>query len=105
MHSFRVMLRRRQILDLEALTGGDFGVAPGCLRTELRHRPGPRRDDLPADLDELVIPGLQHVLATLAGGDSFVQAVALLQHPAEIRQGPGVYRLDLDESLVHKPSA
>src|SRR5258708_1033695 len=66
-------------------------------------RPG--SGDLLADLDQLLIPCLEHLLATGAGRDLLKQAVALLEDPAQTGERPGVARLDLDQHLVEEAPA
>ena len=89
-------------MDLEALPGCDLAVTSGGLRFERRRRFGARPNDLAADTHELLVPGVQHVLAALACRDPLEQAVALLEHPAQPGQRSGVPRLDLDQHLVEE---
>ena len=80
-------------------------MTTGGFRSELPHGCRARTNDLGAHMDQLLIPGVEHVLAALAGGDPFEQPVALLQHPAQAGERSRVTRLDLDEHLVQEAPA
>src|ERR1700681_4315709 len=80
MHSLRQVLRRPQILDLQPLPKSNFRMAARGLGLQFGDGLCARRGDLAADADELLIPGLQHVTATLTCGHSFEVAVPLLEY-------------------------
>src|SRR5207245_8935682 len=65
---------------------------------------GARLDDLAPDLDQLVVPRVEHVLTTLARRYALQEVVALLEHAPEARDGPRIARLDLDQHLVEEPA-
>src|SRR3989454_5890236 len=73
-------------------------------RFELADGFGARLDDLAPDLDQLVVPRVEHVLTTLARRYALQEVVALLEHAPEARDGPRIARLDLDQHLVEEPA-
>src|SRR5438128_3448217 len=102
MHSFRQVFRRPFVSDLEPFSRCEFGVAAGRFRRELEDSSGPCGRDLASSPDELLVPRFEHVVTALARSHALEQAVALLQHTPQAREGAGVARLDLDEHLVEK---
>src|SRR2546426_7213035 len=73
-------------------------------RFELADGFGARLDDLAPDLDQLVVPRVEHVLTTLARRYALQEVVALLEHAPEARDGSRIARLDLDQHLVEEPA-
>src|SRR5207245_844154 len=53
---------------------------------------------------QLVVPGVEHVLTTLARRYALQEVVALLEHAPEARDGSRIARLDLDQHLVEEPA-
>src|SRR2546427_4099929 len=73
-------------------------------RFELADGFGARLDDLAPDLDQLVVPRVEHVLTTLARRYALQEVVALLEHAPEAGDGSRIARLDLDQHLVEEPA-
>src|SRR3989449_4730392 len=71
-------------------------------RFELADGFGARLDDLAPDLDQLVVPRVEHVLTTLARRYALQEVVALLEHAPEAADGWPIARLDLDQHLVEE---
>ena len=83
LHSYREVVGRTGIGDVEDLTVRDLGVAPGGFRAELVNGGGARFCNQCPVFDQLEVPGFQEVGAVLAGGDPFQEGVALLEHTAQ----------------------
>src|SRR5207245_10459866 len=73
-------------------------------RFELADGFGARLDDLAPDLDQLVVPRVEHVLTTLARRYALQEVVALLENAPEARDGSRIARLDLAQRLVEEPA-
>ena len=104
-HSFGQVFRRPLVTDFEPLARRDLSVAASCFGLQLAHRPGAGGHDLASDLDQLLVPGVEHVVAAFARSDPLEQAVALLQHAAQPGQRAGVTGLHLDQHLVEEAAA
>src|SRR5437870_13561055 len=72
-------------------------------RFELADGFGARLDELAPDLDQLVVPRVEHDLTTLARRYALPEVVALLEHAPEARDGPRIARLARDQHLDHEP--
>src|SRR5689334_23318504 len=104
MHSFGQVFRGPLVDDLEPFSGCDPAMTPSRFRIQLAHRFGARDNDLAADVDQLMVPGLEHVLTVNAHGDPLEERVALLEDAAQACERSRVAGLDLDEHLVEEAS-
>src|SRR5207245_2282343 len=105
MHSLPQVIRRAQVFDLEVLSAPDLRVAPGSRGRQLAHGRRPCSHDYRPHPHQLRVPDLEGARLLLAGGDSFEQAVPLLEDPPQTGESSGVSRLDLHEELVEEPPA